>query len=335
MLDIVIVGSGPAGLAAALAAKANRLSYVVLELGVLADTIYKFPLARRLFSSADELKLAAGELGSESKPTREDLLRHYSRVTIEERINIRLRERVVGITKMADCFIVQTENGEYAARTVIVAVGGFGKARRLNVPGETESRVSYRFIEPYRCAAKPALVIGGGNSGAEAALSLAEAGSPTVLAIRRDSIASRSDLSLSSPIKPWVLELLSRAEDEGALRILTSATVVAIEPGAALIRVAGNGNRRVERVECEHIFALIGADPDTSLLEFAGAEIGKDGRPVYDLDTHETTVAGLFVSGHLTRERHIKNALATSRRVVAYITAKLAGNRRTGLEVCV
>lgn len=332
MLDIVIVGSGPAGLAAALAAKSNGLDYVVLERGVLADTIHNFPLGRRLFSTADELELAAGDFDHGSKPTREDLLRHYSRVAIEERINIRLNESVVRIARSDAWLNVETEANEYVTRTVILAVGGFGKARRLNVPGESESRVTYRFVEPYRYAAKSALVIGGGNSAVEAALSLAEAGSPTTLAVRRASVRGRSEGSLSSPIKPWVLEALESSVEERTIRMLTSATVVAIEPRAALIRIGGKGLDRTERVECDHVFALIGADPDTSLLESAGAEIDMDGRPVYDFRTYETSVPGLFVSGHLTRERHIKNALEVSRRIVAYIAMESAGKQPVAWE---
>lgn len=336
MLDIVIVGSGPAGLAAAITAKAHGLSYVVLEMGVLADTVYKFPVSRRLFSTADELELKTGYLDPGWSPTREDLLRHYSRVTAEERLNVRLGECASRVVRTDEGFIVATDRCDYKTQTVIAAVGGFGRARRLDVPGESRLRVSYRFVDPYAYVGKSVLVLGGGNSAAEAALSLAEAGSAPTLAVRRRHLrAQPHETSFGSPIKPWVLGPLEEAASQGVIKILTACTVMSIDSQHAILRINEDDNERIERVECDHIFALIGADPDTGILKSAGAEIAKDGRPVYDSETYETTIGGLYVSGHLTRERHIKNAVEISRRVVAHIFTQLSKNRLVGLEVCV
>jgi thioredoxin reductase (NADPH) len=93
--------------------------------------------------------------------------------------------------------------------------------------------------------------------------------------------------------------------------------VVDVTPGSAILaRDTGLTGIAVEEIECDHILALIGADPDTRLLSEAGAVIADDGRPVYDPETYETTVPGLFVAGHVTRERHIKNAINVGRRVI-------------------
>ena len=89
------------------------------------------------------------------------------------------------------------------------------------------------------------------------------------------------------------------------------------------------GYREIE-VDCEKVFALIGADPDTGLLEKAGVEIASDGRPVYNEETFETRVPGLFVAGHLTRSLHMKNAIATGRAVAAGIAARVANDAFTG-----
>jgi thioredoxin reductase (NADPH) len=168
-------------------------------------------------------------------------------------------------------------------------------------------------------------VVGGGNSAAEATLSLAEAGAKTTLAIRRRSLTARPDeASSASPIKPWVLEPLERAAAQGFIRILTESTVTGIDSQKAFLRIGLNGDERAEAIRCDHIFALIGADPDTGLLQSVGAAIAADGRPIYDRDSYETTIPRLYVSGHLTRERHIKNAVEISRRVVAHIAARLS-----------
>jgi thioredoxin reductase (NADPH) len=180
------------------------------------------------------------------------------------------------------------------------------------------------------------LVIGGGNSAAEAALFLSKAGADVTLAIRRAELSpvveqqDKSDSERFSPraaIKPWVLDPLETAARQGKLRILTSSEILEVLSGSALLRTACSGVIKTFEVKCDHIFALIGADPDTTLLETAGAKIAGDGRPVYSHETWETTVRGLFVAGHITREVHIKSAISAARRVVDYIAENVVEER--------
>ena len=327
MYDALIVGGGPAGLAAALAAKRCGLSYLVLERGSIASTIEAYPRARLLFSTADEVELEQGSLRPGKRPTREELLDHYLSVADREEINLRTSEGVEKITKTDQDFLIDTAAGRYSSRTVIVAIGGFGRPRKLDVPGEDPNRVSYLFVEAQPYAMRPVLVVGGGNSAAEAALELAGVGAEVVLSFRQTSIVP-DEVSGSpipalgrSKVKPWVREPLERAASQGLIRIEPASTVAEIRRSSAILRV-GAAERRVE-VECDHVFALIGADPDTRLLEDAGAEIAADGRPVYDLQTYETTVPSLYVAGHITRDLHMKNAGSVARRVVDHIACRL------------
>ena len=331
MYDLIIVGSGPAGLVAALSAKRNGLDYLVLERGVIANTIYNYPIAKPLFSTSEEVELERGALGRDSKPTREDVLAHYNGLIMREGINIRTGEGVRRIRRRGSGLLVETDASRYEARTVLVATGGFGRQRKLNVPGESTGRVSYRFVEAFPYATKQVLVVGGGNSAAEAALFLAEAGAKVTLSLRRSTVDLPDEIDDASEaagrprakIKPWVQEPLERAEVEGRVRIITSSEVVEILPRSALLRVARGGAGDIVEVECDHIFALIGADPDTRILEEAGVEIAADGRPVYDPQTFETAVSGLYVAGHITRELHMKNAVEVTRRVTDHIVSQV------------
>jgi thioredoxin reductase (NADPH) len=337
MYDLVIVGSGPAGLVAALSAKRNGLDYLVLERGVIANTIYNYPIAKPLFSTSEEVELEHGALGRRSKPTREEVLAHYNNLIMREGINIRTGEDVRRITPEGLGLLVETSARQYKAprqykaRTVLVATGGFGHQRKLNVPGEGPDRVSYRFVEAFPYAMKQVLVVGGGNSAAEAALFLAEAGAKVTLALRRSSLDLPDDIDDTSEaagrprakIKPWVQEPLERRVFEGRIKIIPSSEVVEILPRSALIRVARDGAGDIVEIECDHIFALIGADPDTRILEEAGVEIASDGRPVYDPQTFETSVSGLYVAGHITRELHMKNAVEVTRRVTDHIVSQV------------
>jgi thioredoxin reductase (NADPH) len=340
MYDILLIGGGPAGLSAALSASRLGLDYLTLERAVIADTIYRFPIARTLFSTADELVLESGDFEPKHKPTREQLLSHYVNTVCNERLKVLTGSEVLNISRSAGgVFTVTATSGVYSSRAVLYAAGGFGKQRKLEVPGEDDSRVSYRFSEAHPYALKHILIVGGGNSAAEAAIWLAEVGAQVTLALRRGSLdLSSSDKERSADrvqIKPWVRQPLDLAIERGQVRLLTSAKVMHIgrHSTSVLLQSENAGLApTVEDVRCDHIFALIGADPDARLLEEAGAGIAGDGRPFYDPDTNETTVAGLYVAGHITREKHIKNAITTGRRVVENIGAQLLADARPERE---
>ena len=325
MYDLIIIGSGPAGLSAALAAARYRLNYLVIERGVIANTIYQYPIARPLFSTANEIELRGGALRPDAKPTREEVLTHYANLITQEAIQIQVGEEVRQVVPLAESFHVETNRNHYRARVVLVAVGGFGRPRKLNVPGENPARVSYRFAEAHPYATRPILVVGGGNSAAEAALFLADANARVTLAVRRDCLSSPPSGS-GATIKPWVLEPLERAAAENKVTILTSAAVEEIRSDSARLRLTRAHTDELIDVACDHIFALLGADPDLRLLQQAGAEIAADGRPVYSTD-YETTVPGLVVAGHVTREMHMKNAIGVGRQVVERIVARVFDER--------
>ena len=329
-LDLLIIGAGPAGLSAADAAAREGLDYLVIEKGLIADTIYHYPVGRTVFSTPEELELREGVLRPcREKPTREELLSHYVRFALDARLRIHTEEGAEAIARdeQSGAFTVRTTRATYTASRVLVATGAMAYPRRLNVAGEDLPKVRHRFIEPYPYVRKEALVVGGGNSAAEAALFLSEEGAHTTLAIWRADWEQR-DPKMNA-IKHWVRTPLERELDEGRLKLLFFTQLEEITEREVRLRMEDGATRTIAN---DAVFILIGADADHTLLRRAGVEFVQAGLaevPVYDADTYETNVHGLYVAGHFTHARHIKQAIAVPRHVVPLIAQSLRATAQT------
>jgi len=323
-LDLLIIGAGPAGLSAAGAAAREGLNYLVIEKGLIADTIYRYPVGRTVFSTPDELELRENTLRPcRAKPTREELLSHYVRFALDERLRIRTEESAEAIERDPEtgAFTLRTTRARYRASRVLVATGAMAYPRRLHVAGEDLPKVGHRFVEPYPYVRKDVLVVGGGNSAAEAALFLSEEGAHTTLAIWRADWEQRDPRM--NAIKHWVRTPLERELEEGRLRLAFFTRLEEITEREVRLRMEDSAVRTLSN---DAVFILIGADADHTLLRRAGVEFAKAGLaevPVYDPDTYETNVPGLYVAGHFTHARHIKQAIAVPRHIVPLIARSL------------
>jgi thioredoxin reductase (NADPH) len=322
-LDLLIIGSGPAGLSAADTAHREGLDYLVIEAGYIADTIYRYPIGLPVFSTPEELELRPDTLHPvRDKPTREELLTYYVQFVIEQDLRINTEERALRIEADEDGdFLVHTTKYVYAARRVLVTVGGFARPRRLNVLGEDLPHVFHRFREAFPYVRRNALVIGGGNSAAEAALFLAEGGAHTSIAILRSDWENHDPKK--GAIKHWVREPLEREIERGRLRLILLKETEEI--GEGFIRLTKDDGEEL-LLPNDVVFILIGSDADLTLLREAGVEIYSEGIsefPVYDVETFETNVSGIYVAGHFTQSRHIAQAIAVPRRIVPLIAQGL------------
>ncbi len=330
-LDLVIVGAGPAGLSAADAAARAGLNYLVLEKGLIADTIFRYPIGRTVFSTPNELEMREGALKPcREKPTREELLSHYVRFALEENLRIHTEESVTGIERASDeageLFLVQTNRGEYRTARLLFAIGAMQHPRRLDVPGEDLPKVHHRFTEPYPYVRKDVLVVGGGNSAAEATLFLSEEGARTTLAIWRADWENRDPKK--NAIKHWVRTPLEEQLALGRLRLLFCTELLEISEREVRLRTDAGVTVTLPN---DAVFILIGSDADLSLLRQAGVEIVRHGLaevPTYDPETFETNVRGIYVAGHFTHSRHIKEAIAVPRRIIPRLAAELKAEFR-------
>lgn len=219
MLDLMIVGAGPAGIAASLRAMELGLRFETVEQDSLGGTVAHFPRNKLIMTAPVKLPLF-GELRFR-EIRKEALLGIWQEVIEQTGLHIRCNERVVDITPGNRGFTIRTAHGVYRARRVLLAIGRRGTPRKLGVPGEERSNVVYRLTDAAQYAGRRVLVVGGGDSAIEAAVSLAEqSGTIVTLSYRREAFSrtrrqNRDAISLAVAEKRVALHLQSSVEEVG------------------------------------------------------------------------------------------------------------------------
>jgi len=322
MFDLLIIGAGPAGISAAYEAKKLNLNYLVIEKGLIADTIYHYPIGLTVFSTTNELEFHEGELKpAREKPTREELLSYYVRFCLENDLNIQTEDEVLSVKKVSENhFKITSNKSEYEAKNVLFAIGAMQYPQLLNAKGEDLPKVHHRFDETYPWVKKNALVVGGGNSAGEAALFLAQEGVNATLA------TFRKDWEETDPkqgcIKHWVKEPLEEQLEKNCLNVFFLGRVVEIKEKEVLLE---GEDGEVETLPNDVVFVLIGSDADLTMLKSLGVKTEESiyGEiPVHDAETFETNVSGVYVAGHFTEARHIAGAIEVPKKIVPKIAAK-------------
>jgi thioredoxin reductase (NADPH) len=291
-VDLLIVGAGPCGLAAAISAQRAGLSARVLDAGAVASTITQYPYYVKFFSTAEKLALGGMPfLVADDKPTRREGLAYYRAVVRHFGLDVRQYERVARLEQSGAGWLVHsvTLEGEErvtSARAVCVATGYFGSPNYLRVPGESLPHVAHVYREGHGAYDQDVVVVGGGNSAAEATLDLWRAGARVTLV--------HFGPTFDKKIKPWVLPDVENRMREGVINARWESRVASIEPGAVTI----TGPAGEERLRARFVYVMTGFAPNTALLADAGVPIDSaTGIPAHDPLTLETTLPGLFIAG--------------------------------------
>ncbi|HQU85571.1 MAG TPA: NAD(P)-binding domain-containing protein [Pyrinomonadaceae bacterium] len=323
MIDLLIIGAGPAGISAAWEAQKLGLNYLVLEKGLIGNTIYQYPIGLTVFSTVNELEFNEGDLNpAREKPTREELLSYYTHFVLQNNLRVQWEEEVLNVEKIAENhFKITSSKGVYEAKTVLFAFGAMQFPRHLGAKGEDLPKVHHLFRETYPYVKKNAMVIGGGNSAGEAALFLAQEGANAILAI------FRKDWENNDPkqgcIKYWVKQPLEEELSKECLNVYFLNRVVEIKEKEIVLE---NENGEIETFPNDVLFILIGSDADLTMLKNLGVETknGKYGEvPVYDEGTFETNISGIYVVGHFTEARHIVGAIQMPKKIIPKLAEKL------------
>ncbi|MBT5872720.1 MAG: YpdA family putative bacillithiol disulfide reductase [Candidatus Latescibacteria bacterium] len=328
--ELIIIGAGPAGLSAALAAKNAGLTYVVIERSCIVHTIFHYPTGLLFYSTPELIELGDVPLiVRETKPTREEALRYYRRFVEVKDLAVRTYEEVTSITGSDGAFTVRTRSSAEGSRTyrtgkVIIATGAFDQPNRLEVPGEELPKVSHYFKEAHPYYDRDILVVGGKSSAVETALTLYRAGARVTISYRKAEFTG---------VKYWVLPDLENRIKEGAIAALMGSSVKEIRNRDVVLEVEGCDHDHV--IQNDFVFCMIGYEPDIGFLSETGISVSSDDRrPAHNPETFESDVPGIYVIGVITagnigNEVFIENSRAHGPRVVHDITSKLSERQKS------
>jgi thioredoxin reductase (NADPH) len=324
--DVLVVGAGPSGLATAIAAKQHGLDALVVEKGVIVDSIYRFPVHMVFFTTPELMEIGGLPLITPyDKPTRLEALRYYRRTVEAFDLQVVDHEAVTAIERETDgTFVVACETARGAsrvrqARAVVLAIGYYDHPVLLGVPGEDLPHVSHYYVEAHPFYRKRVVIVGAKNSAAEAALELFRAGAHVTLVHRQ--------AALGDSIKYWVRPDIENRIKEGSIAARFETVVTEIRPTEVLVEGPGGP----ESLAADAVLLMTGYRADMALMRDAGVAIDPETEgPRYDPETYETNVPNLFVAGGALAGRHtgtvfIENGRFHGAKIIDALAPRLRG----------
>jgi thioredoxin reductase (NADPH) len=332
-LDLIIVGAGPAGLSAAIAAKRAGLDAKVFEKGVLVNSLFHFPSQMVFFTTPELLEVGGLPFSTpHEKPTRDEALRYYRKVVDACELSIDFgqtvhsvcREPLGGEGKPDDdaTFRVVTSDGQgreqlWETRTIVLSTGCYDRPNRLGIPGEDLPHVSHYYTEPHEFFRKHVVIVGGKNSAAEAALDLYRTGARVTLVHRR--------AELGASLKYWVRPDIENRIKEGSIVARFNSCVTEIRPTEGVVECEGAR----ETLSADAVFLLTGYVADLEFLKDCGIQVDPGTNiPTHNPETFETNVPGLYLAGAVVAganrgEVFIENGRFHGAVVVAEVSKRL------------
>lgn len=262
VVDVCIVGAGPAGLAASLRAHERGLSYVTIEQDDLGGSVAKYPRQKLVMTSPFELPIYG--VFRKLVVSKERLLELWSKVVRETGLRVRTSERVDQISRdeAAGLFTIATSRASYRARSVVLAIGRRGTPNKLGIPGEDLGKVMYHLIDASSYRDKRILVVGGGDSAVEAAVGLAlQRGNRVTLSYRRDAF---------SRLKKRNEDQIQEAMKRRKLEVVFASQPTEVRAGSVVLDVSGKGRE----LPNDYVWVFAGGTPPSAFLERIGVEMG-------------------------------------------------------------
>jgi|ERR1051326_8247523 putative YpdA family bacillithiol system oxidoreductase len=258
--DVVIIGSGPAGISASLRAIEKKLSYVTLEQDEVGGTVAKYPRQKLVMTSPVEFPMY-GKF-KKTELSKENLLSFWDMVLSRSDFNVRTGEKVEDIKKSDGIFTIHTVNNQYRGRAVVLALGRTGTPRKLGTKGEELPKVMYRLIEADHYVNKKILVIGGGDSAVEAAMGLAsQIGNEVTLSYRQEQF---------SRIKERNSQRIAQFIRSRKVNALFNSRPLEFKPESVILEVKGEARE----IPNDFVWIFAGGTPPTEFLKKIGVGFG-------------------------------------------------------------
>src|SRR5256884_605222 len=292
MLDLAVIGAGPCGLAVGVAAKRARLTCSRFDKGPVASSLMRYPLYMTSSATPDKLEMGVPCVTAGDKPTRREALTYYRKVAEHFELDVRQYHTVLRATRTRDGFELvaqhpgSTEPETVSSRHLVFATGYFESPNPLRVPGEDLPHVSHFFVEPHPYWQQRVVVVGGGNSGVEAALELCRVGARVTMV----HFLSEFDRG----VKPWILPDITNRLKEGRVAVRWCSRVVEIRRSEVLVRRDPDADG--ETIPADFVLALTGYTADLSLLRSVGVAVNEtSGVPPAAPRTTGTNLPGAYI----------------------------------------
>ncbi|MDB5108985.1 MAG: hypothetical protein JWR67_99 [Mucilaginibacter sp.] len=287
MLDLLIIGGGPIGIACGLKAKKAGLSFLIVEKGCLVNSLYNYPSTMTFFSTSEKLEIGGIPFVTiNNKPNRAEALEYYRRVATSNHLSINLFEEVTAIKAGNDGYTIITTKATYQAMRVIISTGFYDIAVNLNIPGENLPKVMHYYKDPHYYAMQKVVVVGSSNSAIDVALETYRKGAQVTLVIRDNEISHR--------VKYWVRPDIINRIKEGSIQAYFNSNLEAIREYEVDIQTPDG----IITIPNDFVMAMTGYKPNFDLLKKWGLNLSNDKFiPEYNPETMETNLPGIYLAG--------------------------------------
>lgn len=320
MIDVIIIGAGPSGLACAIAAKKANLDVLVLDKGVLANSIYQFPVNMTFFSTSKLLEVGNVPFISHSdKPNRREALEYYRRLADAYKLPVQTYEAVTHMEPLQTetGYTLTTTRNRYKTRFVVVATGFYDTPVWLNIPGENLPKVKHYFDDAHPYVGQNLLVVGARNSACDVALETWSKGANVTMVIRGESIHPK--------VKYWIKPNIENRIKEGSIRAFFNSSLTEIREHEVTIQTP----QGLVTIPNDFVLAMTGYQPNYDFLSNLGIEWeeGVQRKPLYNPETLETNVPGVYLAGVVcagmyTNQLFIENTRDHGDLIVAHLLEK-------------
>jgi|TARA_B100001971_G_scaffold150224_1_gene139366 thioredoxin reductase (NADPH) len=289
MKDLIIIGAGPIGLSCGIEAKKNNLEYLIIDKGMLVNSIFNYPTNTTFFSTSDKLEIGDIPFISHNvKPTRTEALEYYRRVSNSWELNLSLYNEVLKIKNENDYFSITTQNGKFESRNIVICTGFYDIPYLLNIPGENLDKVLHYYNESHPYYQMDIAIVGAGNSAVDVALDTYRKGAKSVTMVIREN-------EVGENIKYWVKPDIMNRINNKEIQAYFNSEITEIKEKSITVKTP---EKNLE-LKNDFVLAMTGYQPNYNLLENLNVEILDDEfkTPSCNEKTMKTNIEGVFLAG--------------------------------------